>query len=462
MDHIFNSLCYSKRQLAIIALSDNYVIVSAPSANVSSGSGQAFVFNLSAGSLLYTFDNPNPVSTNDRFGGTTSTYHSPTMLAISDNFAIVGAPEENDASGNKSGKAYVFDLSDGSLAYTLDNPNPVGTSTEDYFGMAVALDDDFVIVGAPYEDDAVSNSYPGKAYIYSLTDGSLVRTLDDPNAFGTTDGDRFGHSVAIYDGIAIVSADREDDGSGTSSNSSGKVYIFNAGSESAAPSGPTPIWSLSGDSATFAAVTTSKLDTNATNYVALNHPTAMGNSWSIEDGSYAMLNNPNVVNDPTVANRAFNIWSTDDLSGGLTFQYWIKVKNTQPPVWEAQHGVTSGSTQAYSYSLSQSSATAWAWAGNGAYGYFGIPGNGRFDAAGWIHIAMELQSNGRFVHYINGVVASNEDASDLSGLTNKANIYFGSVHSWVTDIEIYTDGGIHNPDLLATPPGFTPPTRKQI
>jgi len=211
-----------------VALSDNYVIVSAP--NAFSSTGQAFVFNLSDGSLLYTFDNPNPdgAGSNDKFGGTASPYHSPTMLAISDNYAIVGAPHEDDASGDKSGKAYVFDLSDGSLAYTLDNPNPVGTSTEDYFGMAVDLDDDFVIVGAPYEDDAVSNLYPGKAYIYNLTDGSLVRTLDDPNAFGTTDGDRFGHSVAIYDGIAIVSASREDDGSGTSSNSSGKVYIFNA------------------------------------------------------------------------------------------------------------------------------------------------------------------------------------------------------------------------------------------
>jgi hypothetical protein len=211
-----------------VALSDNYVIVSAP--NAFSSTGQAFVFNLSDGSLLYTFDNPNPdgAGSNDKFGGTASPYHSPTMLAISDNYAIVGAPHEDDASGDKSGKAYVFDLSDGSLAYTLDNPNPVGTSTEDYFGMAVDLDDDFVIVGAPYEDDAVSNLYPGKAYIYNLTDGSLVRTLDDPNAFGTTDGDRFGHSVAINDGIAIVSASREDDGSGTSSNSSGKAYIFNA------------------------------------------------------------------------------------------------------------------------------------------------------------------------------------------------------------------------------------------
>ena len=204
-----------------VALSDNYVIVSAP--NAFSATGQAFVFNLSDGSLLYTFDNPNP-NTNDGFGGDLNPAQSPTMLAISDNYAIVGTAVGNPASGDLSGKVYVFDLSDGSLAYTLDNPNAFGTTDWDRFGMTVDLDDDFVIVGAPYEDDA-GGTTSGKAYIYNLTDGSLVRTLDDPNAFGTTDGDRFGHSVAINDGIAIVSASLEDDAGGTDS---GKVYIFDA------------------------------------------------------------------------------------------------------------------------------------------------------------------------------------------------------------------------------------------
>ena len=47
--------------------------------------------------------------------------------------------------------------------------------------------------------------------------------------------------------------------------------------QSAPVTGVSPMWSLSGDSATFAAVTTAKLDTNATNYVALHHPTG----WEI-------------------------------------------------------------------------------------------------------------------------------------------------------------------------------------
>ena len=223
----------------------------------------------------------------------------------------------------------------------------------------------------------------------------------------------------------------------------------------------TPMWSLSGDSESFAAVSTSKLDTSAASYVALNHPSGRGNTWALEDGSYALRNNSNLVNDP--GTRPLHIWSTDDLSDGMTTQYWIKFDANQPAMWEALHSIEAGSSQAHSYSISLAAAVhTLAWAGNGAYGYFGHTSNGSssFPDQGWLHIAEEIQSNGRQVIYINGVVVVNESASDLFGLTNKANLYFGSVSSWITDIEVYTGGGIHNPDLLETPPGFTPPARK--
>ncbi len=210
-----------------VEMNDNYVIVTSPNDEV----GKAYIFNVSDGSLVYTLDNPggfDAASRNDNFGATRNFWHSTSQAAISDNYAIVSAPYENDADGLfASGIVYVFDMSDGSLAHTLYNPNPFGTTQEDYFGMSVDLDGDFVIVGAPYEDDAGTN-YAGKAYIFDLTDGSLVNTIDDPNAFGTTDNDRFGHAVAMSDGRALISASREDDGSGTSANSSGKAYIFSA------------------------------------------------------------------------------------------------------------------------------------------------------------------------------------------------------------------------------------------
>ena len=230
------------------------------------------------------------------------------------------------------------------------------------------------------------------------------------------------------------------------------------------PAGPVPMWSLSGDSAAFAAVATAKLDTTATNYVALNHPTGWGNSWGLEDGSYAMLNNPNGLNEPAPG-KSVHIWSTDDLSEGMTYQYYIKFSSHQPTPWENMSVISAGSSASYSYTqwMASNPAHTLAWGSNGAYGYYTHSANGSTDLApqGWLHFAIELQSNGRLVHYVNGVVVLNVDASDVSSLTNKANVYFATVNSWMTDIEVYTGGGIHNPDLLETPPGFTPPARKQ-
>jgi hypothetical protein len=54
-----------------------------------------------------------------------------------------------------------------SLLYTLDNPNPYGTSSSDYFGYSVAISGDRCIVGAYSEEDA-SGTSSGKAYIFGL------------------------------------------------------------------------------------------------------------------------------------------------------------------------------------------------------------------------------------------------------------------------------------------------------
>ena len=144
-------------------------------------------------------------------------------VAISGNYAIVTTYQENDAGGDDSGKAYIFNVTSGALVHTLDNPNAYGTSAGDYFGWSVAISGNYAIVGAILEDDAGGLS-SGKAYIFNVTSGALVHTLDNPNAYGTSQADYFGNSVAISGNTAIVGAYFEDDAGGTSS---GKAYIFN-------------------------------------------------------------------------------------------------------------------------------------------------------------------------------------------------------------------------------------------
>jgi len=198
----------------VVAISGDYAIVSAH--RESDQSGKAYIYNVTTGALVHTLDNPNPYSGTyqDEFGYS---------AAISGDYAIVGAYAEDDDDGTSSGKAYIFNVTSGLLVHTLDNPNPFGTSTDDYFGRSVAISGDHAIVGAVREDDG--GGAAGKAYIYNVTSGLLVHTLDNPNAYSSPASDLFGDSVAISGDYAIVGAFGEGDDDATWG--SGKAYIFN-------------------------------------------------------------------------------------------------------------------------------------------------------------------------------------------------------------------------------------------
>ena len=66
---------------------------------------------------------------------------------------------EDDAGGDNSGKAYIFNVTTGALVHTLDNPNAYGTSSADYFGGSVAISGNYAIVGAIGEDDAGGDQF---------------------------------------------------------------------------------------------------------------------------------------------------------------------------------------------------------------------------------------------------------------------------------------------------------------
>jgi len=201
-----------------VAISDNYAIVGAYAEDDAGGtdSGKAYIFNATSGALLHTLNNPSPV-------GTSLGDQFGRSVAITDTYAIVGALLEDDAGGADSGKAYIYNTVTGALLHTLNNPNAYDTSAGDRFGVSVAITDTYAIVGAHTEDDAGGDA-SGKAYIFNTATGALLHTLNNPNAYGTSADDYFGLSVAITDTYAIVGAYFEDDAAG---NQSGKAYIFN-------------------------------------------------------------------------------------------------------------------------------------------------------------------------------------------------------------------------------------------
>ena len=201
-----------------VAISGNYAIVGARDEDDASGtgSGKAYIFNTTTGALVHTLDNPNPDNTglNDSFGG---------AVAMDGNYAIIGAHGE-DVDGGGSGNAYIFDVATGALLFTLDNPNAASTTLNDRFGEAVGISGDFAIVGANAEDAVGAGS--GTVYIFDVTTGALLSTFNNPNAYSTGAGDSFGYSVSISGGYALASAAYEADAGG---GYSGKAYIFQAG-----------------------------------------------------------------------------------------------------------------------------------------------------------------------------------------------------------------------------------------
>lgn len=174
-------------------------------------------------------------------------------IAISGDTVVIGAKGEDSAatgvygdqtnnSTNSAGAAYVFVRKNGKweLQAYLKAINP---SVEDYFGHAVAIDGDTIVVGAPYEDsDATGvNGNPynehtdnaGAAYVYKrfgLTWGFDAYL----KASNTGAGDNFGSAVAVEGDRIVVSAPYEDSGADgingnqadNSAMAAGAVYLF--------------------------------------------------------------------------------------------------------------------------------------------------------------------------------------------------------------------------------------------
>jgi hypothetical protein len=207
-----------------VAISGDYAIVGAPNDDegVILNSGCAYIFERGTKGIwsqkakLLAPDRAH----NDTFGASVS---------ISGNYAIVGKPFD-DHTGNNYGSAYIFRRTEpipGNIIWSqvakLVAITEEGTSDggpNDYFGTSVAINGDYAIVGAPYDDDNGIDS--GSAYIFHRVENTWSRlaklVAPDPAA-----GDLFGYSVAISGDDAAVGAPRRDNDSG---DDIGSIYFF--------------------------------------------------------------------------------------------------------------------------------------------------------------------------------------------------------------------------------------------
>jgi hypothetical protein len=144
----------------------------------------------------------------DRFGR---------AVAISGDWAIVGAPQDDDIA-EQSGAAYVYHRNGTGWIETqkLKASDP---DFGDAFGWSVALSGATAVVAAPTDAPGVSGA--GSVYVFDLVGGTWAQTAK----FWASDAipaAHFGDAVACRDDRIVVGA-REDDGAGYQA---GAAYVF--------------------------------------------------------------------------------------------------------------------------------------------------------------------------------------------------------------------------------------------
>lgn len=197
-----------------VSIFENIAVIGAPGNK--SSKGAAYVFYKVDGKWIEKIKlTASDGVSNDEFG---------ISVSINGNYIIIGSYKDDDK-GENSGSAYIFQK-DTTKEYKWSLVKKILASdgaSGDKFGYDVSIYQDYVIVGAPY-NDSNNGVDAGAAYIY-------YKNMGGQNKWGevkkvvASDGavqDNFGISVNINNGIAIVGAPYNDD----KGDSSGSAYIY--------------------------------------------------------------------------------------------------------------------------------------------------------------------------------------------------------------------------------------------
>ena len=189
-----------------VAIHNNLAVIGAiDNVGNGTGSGSAYVFDVTTGRQLFEFD-ASDGAYQDSFGFS---------VAINDNLAVIGAPFDDNDNGAISGSAYVFDITTGQPLFKLLTTDG---ADGDNFGYSVAISNNHAVIGTRFGDgNSVADS--GSAYVFDITTGQQVVKLF---AADGESSDEFGLSVAVSGNLVVIGA-RYDDDNGFDS---GSAYIF--------------------------------------------------------------------------------------------------------------------------------------------------------------------------------------------------------------------------------------------
>ena len=185
---------------ASVGMSGDYAMVGVPKDDTDDGRN--------AGSIQVFFRSETgwvqhqKLNTSDTIGGD----ELGTTLAMSGDYAIIGAPRRDDF-GNNSGAAYIFTRQGTEWVEQAKLVAP-DARPGDYFGISVAIDGDTALVGGHRINKPTADA--GSVYVFERLGNSWIQTahLTAPDA---TKFAYFGFSIGIDGNTAIIGATRDDE-----------------------------------------------------------------------------------------------------------------------------------------------------------------------------------------------------------------------------------------------------------
>ncbi len=196
-----------------VDMSGNYAIIGAPYDDEGAvfNKGCAYIFFFNGTAWV---EQAKLIASNGSAGD-----HFGFSVSISGDYAIVGAPDY-DGAGSDRGSAYIFIRS--GTNWTQQSILPaIGLQSDDNFGYSVSIDGNYCVVGSP-NDDVGANINQGTAFFFVRS--GVAWTQQDYRTLpsGAAD-DNFGRSVGIAGLYAVIGAPR-DDVSGN--NNAGSAHMF--------------------------------------------------------------------------------------------------------------------------------------------------------------------------------------------------------------------------------------------
>ena len=208
-----------------VAISGDYTVVGAPGDDDNgSGAGAAFIFARNQGGSN-NWGQVGKLTAADGAAG--DAFGS--AVAISGDYLVIGAPGDDD-NGSASGTAFIFARGQGDSWSQIKKLKADQGNDEDGFGTATAISGDRIIVGMPYDDDNGTDA--GAALIFARNQGSSDNwgqeaKISVATLFNLESAENFGLTVAIDGDNAVVGAPGTDDGG----IDSGLAYLFNRNHE---------------------------------------------------------------------------------------------------------------------------------------------------------------------------------------------------------------------------------------